>query len=525
VGIANEEERVQQILQKIALLCKTRGIVFLSCYQDCDRSESISLITPRHSGKATPAQFRQHFPFIGDLDESEIRLLAKRYTTASNDINYQALDRDITEADEKVPPPSGDHAPSNRVPQSPQSPVAGKKISAERYRQEALLQETRQSVDVMDKLRAIMCERRLRLHNHFIDFDKLRKGVCRMSQVRTIFTVLGIELEGREYKSLEELFCNEEGLFRYREFCSATNEFNQLETYSWDMEPPPTPSTAREERPGSRIRYKAPLSTLQQLRLPELESRIRSRAVDWSLDLKRSFQDFPHAKRTGHITRTQFLRMMNMLGYELTKADADMLCQAYCDTDNGQEFNLIDFCASVMGRGERFEPSKVFQVSRRPKYFDRSGETISPCQSFYSARANMQPFQRSPELEPTQRDGMQTNDRSGANLYNVIADGTGRNEDANAMTARISKTEPSNEDANAMIAMGREVKERFRNMRTAFRKMDQNHDGRISKKELLEMCRQWNIPQSEALIRAADVDNTGTLDFAEFAQKIAATSV
>jgi len=128
-------------------------------------------------------------------------------------------------------------------------------------------------------------------------------------------------------------------------------------------------------------------------------------------------------------------------------------------------------------------------------------------------------------------DGEQTN-------YNVIADGAGRNEDASAMTRRISKTEPSKsarrpsstspacpEDAAAMTAIGLEVKERFKSMRKAFRKMDQNHDGRISKEELLEMCRQWNIPQSEALMRAADVDHTGTLDFAEFAAKIAATSV
>jgi len=88
--------------------------------------------------------------------------------------------------------------------------------------------------------------------------------------------------------------------------------------------------------------------------------------------------------------------------------------------------------------------------------------------------------------------------------YNVVADGTGRNEDANAMTA-----------------LGVEVKERFRDMRTAFLKMDQNHDGRISKKELLDLCRQWNIPQSEAqrVIRAADLDHNGTLDFAEFAQR------
>merc|ERR1719310_1628312 len=112
----------------------------------------------------------------------------------------------------------------------------------------------------MDKLRALVSERRLRLADCFIDFDKLRKGVCTMSQLRTVFTVLGIQIECREYDDLEQLFGNEDGLFRYRDFCTTVCEVHQMNITSWDMELPPSPSTARgDERPGSRIRYKAPL--------------------------------------------------------------------------------------------------------------------------------------------------------------------------------------------------------------------------------------------------------------------------
>jgi len=381
VGLEKEADRVKSILQKIALLCKTRGIIFLSCFQDCDRSDAISLVTPRYSGKATPAQFRQHFPLVGDFDDSDLRLLAKRYTTASGDVNYQALDRDIKDAAQHVPPPSGDHAPSNRVPQSPLSPVSGRRISAERCRRETALQETRQSVDIMEKLKAIVSERRLRLADCFVDFDKLRKGVCTMSQLRTVFTVLGIVLENREYKSLADLFCNQDHLFCYRDFCKAIDEIHQLNINSWDMELPPTPSTARDERPGSRIRYKCPLGTPQQQRLAELEVWVRTRAEVRSLDLKRCFQDFDRVC-VGHVTRTQFHRIMNMLQCEMVDADADLLCQAYCDTDNGQEFNYIDFCLSLKLREQRVETPNISQVSRRPKYFDRSGETISPFTPF-----------------------------------------------------------------------------------------------------------------------------------------------
>lgn len=377
VGVVREDERVKDILQKIALLCKTRGVVFLSCFQDCDRSDAVSLVTPRYSGKATPAQFRQHFPLVADFNDNDLRFLIKRYKTPVGDINYQALDRDIKDAEKLVPPPTGEHSPAKRVPQSPASAVADRKTSGERCRREALLQETRSSVDIMEKLKAIVAERRLRLADCFVDFDKLRKGLCTMTQLRTVFTVLGIELHCSDYSGLLELYGNEEGLFRYREFCASVCELQSLNIQSWDMELPLAPSTAREERPGSRIRYKAPLDNMQQDRVLELEEWIRNRAEVRSLDLKRCFQDFDRVC-TGHVTRTQFARIMNMLQCEMGYADTQLMCQSYCDTDSGQEFNYIDLCRGMKQGAPMEDGVGVRQASSRPKYFDRSGESISP---------------------------------------------------------------------------------------------------------------------------------------------------
>merc|ERR1719359_1904836 len=66
-----------------------------------------------------------------------------------------------------------------------------------------------------------------------------------------------------------------------------------------------------------------------------------------------------------------------------------------------------------------------------------------------------------------------------------------------------------------------EIAERFLSMQQAFLKMDANQDGRISKKELLTKCREWNIPTSEAerVVQEADLDMNGTLDFNEFAKR------
>jgi len=147
------------------------------------------------------------------------------------------------------------------------------------------------------------------------------------------------------------------------------------------MEIPMTPATAQGERPGSRIRYKAPLSPSQQQHLADIEAKIQTRAETWSLNIKKAFRDFDKV-RMGHVTRTQFYRIMNMMNYELRTLESDLLCQAYCDTDNGEEFNYMDFADSLNSRTQKqmveTTNSSVAAVSRRPKYFDRTGEHLSP---------------------------------------------------------------------------------------------------------------------------------------------------
>lgn len=82
---------------------------------------------------------------------------------------------------------------------------------------------------------------------------------------------------------------------------------------------------------------------------------------------------------------------------------------------------------------------------------------------------------------------------------------------------------PSSENVDSLgrTALGIEIKERFSSMRDAFLKLDRNFDGRITAKEIRSLCREWNIPGSEAerVIEAADLDANGTLDFDEFAKR------
>lgn len=90
------------------------------------------------------------------------------------------------------------------------------------------------------------------------------------------------------------------------------------------------------------------------------------------------------------------------------------------------------------------------------------------------------------------------------------------------LTGKAGKAPSSqNVDSLGRTALAIEIKERFSSMKDAFLKLDRNFDGRITAKEIRSLCREWNIPGSEAerVIKAADLDANGNLDYDEFAKR------
>lgn len=78
-----------------------------------------------------------------------------------------------------------------------------------------------------------------------------------------------------------------------------------------------------------------------------------------------------------------------------------------------------------------------------------------------------------------------------------------------------------NADGDGQTLLGMEVKERFKDMRTAFIAIDTDYDGRITKEELMDFCAISNIPLAEAerVMNSTDVDQKGFIDFDEFARR------
>merc|ERR1719387_1149701 len=194
-----DKQKLDYVLHRLALLVKTRGVVMKYCFQDFERSDAASLTVPRRSGKVTVEQFWRCFPFVKDLEKEEVELIIARYSTPSGDVHYQQLHDDISEIVSNEPPPF------------PKSLLMLRPDNAKwSQRQHTAVQ----------KIQAKVVERRVRLNDHFQDFDPLRKGFCTIGQVKTVFTILKLEVDPADFDELTVLYTREDGMFCYAAFCA-----------------------------------------------------------------------------------------------------------------------------------------------------------------------------------------------------------------------------------------------------------------------------------------------------------------
>jgi len=364
-------DALNAVLHKLALLAKTRGIVFKYCFQDLDRSESTSLTVPRRGGWCTVPQFLRNFPFAGDVTGEEMDLLLQRYT---GDIggrqpgavfNYQALHDDISEL-------AGDIA-VNPVPQSNFIPRPDG------------TEWTSKSKGVVEKIQAAVVEKRCRVAEYFIDFDNLRKGFCTVKQVNTVFSLLKLNWVSQEdFKALCDIYCRpSDGMFHYARFAAEIDSaFTKDEL---EREPLTRIGVTDGTTTLPARRNKAKLSEEEMQKIELLEAEIASRIKERRILLRPQFEDFDPIRR-GHVTKSQFGRVMATCGFtKLDVAGQDLLCKKYCDLGNDREFNYMDFNYTVDPRPKEedlaaWQSLQPYCAATASKYFEWTGN-VTPFKS------------------------------------------------------------------------------------------------------------------------------------------------
>jgi len=350
----DDEERLDHILHRLALMCHARGVVLKYCYQDFERGDASSLIVPRRGGKCTYDQFKRKFPFVKEFAPEEIELIVDHYLTDMGLVNFGQLHEDIAEH------------PSADPPGCPTSHLIKRHDPAE---------WSQQLLGVAEKIQALVVANRVRLTEHFQDFDPLRKGFCYPNQVKTVFSVLKIPITEKEFEELVSQYTREDGQFCYAAFCAEVDQaftVNGLEKQPLTRVSKPDGATTMPAR-----RNRMSLNQHQIEAIMQLEDGIRARIHTRRVLVRPSFQHFDPGN-TGHLSKGQFLRVMDSLGFQLDANALDLLCYAYCDLGNHTDFNYVDFCASCDPPNEdegeaMLQENGPYKPKVASQYFDARG--------------------------------------------------------------------------------------------------------------------------------------------------------
>lgn len=322
-----DEEIVMGVLHKLAALCNTRRVVFKHCFtpQANTVAPNPSRSSKRFSGKVTVTQFLRLFPFPKEFGQKEMNILIERYRTKDGDIHFQALHNDISEVVPSEPP----DFPTSDLKLRPDSS-----------------QWSHHSLSPVEKIQSKVVERRIRMYEYFQDFDPLRKGFCTIGQLKAVFTILNLakEINKTDFDKLAYAYMREDGLFCYAHFVADVDV--AFTTPGLEKDPLATISMpdATTTAPGRRNTIK--LSSSRRNMIHELEDRLRTRVKQRNMLLKPLFQDMDRMQR-GYVTRSQFGRIMSMLGFECSEVEIGLLASMYCNAGNHLDFNYVDFCKSL----------------------------------------------------------------------------------------------------------------------------------------------------------------------------------
>ena len=188
--------------------------------------------------------------------------------------------------------------------------------------------------------------KRVRIEEFFHDFDKLRKGRVTRNQFKAILSSMNFVLTDDEF----EYLCNKyqtndpERFFNYRSFNANINK--AFTTVGIDKDPVTRVApVTQNDTLLARRKYLA-TDPVQQEGMEALLDEYRTAVANKRIHLKPIFQDFDITKN-GHVTKAQFLRVLDLLKITAPPAELQMLLRRYMDLGNVDEVNYVDFTEDV----------------------------------------------------------------------------------------------------------------------------------------------------------------------------------
>eukprot|EP00358_Blepharisma_japonicum_P004636 CAMPEP_0202946538 /NCGR_PEP_ID=MMETSP1395-20130829/9314_1 /ASSEMBLY_ACC=CAM_ASM_000871 /TAXON_ID=5961 /ORGANISM="Blepharisma japonicum, Strain Stock R1072" /LENGTH=475 /DNA_ID=CAMNT_0049647205 /DNA_START=1 /DNA_END=1425 /DNA_ORIENTATION=+ len=335
-----ELERVKNALQQFQQIMKVQRILVKPVFQDFDKA---------NTGHVTVSQFKRVLTTTGLLpDESDIiQLITNLYKDSHLGVNYQAFCRAVDDVDTIGGIISG---PTETTYDPMPKPQTVQDLTATRFFDSNVPKQA-DHLEVEERLRAEVAMKRIRASEFFRDYDRLRKGTVKEGQFTSALGMLGLRLTEADIQAMIEKYRDERGDIRYAEFCryveSAPDPLDKMP----EVRPPAFISTQPARR--KYLDFTESERALLENALTSFQVIIRNRRVH----LRPMFQDFDITK-SGHVSRTQFCRVLNQLALAPTEEDLRVILKRYLDKGNMEEVNYMDFCKDVDKPEEIFTPDE-----------------------------------------------------------------------------------------------------------------------------------------------------------------------
>jgi len=215
--------------------------------------------------------------------------------------------------------------------------------------------------DVEDRLKAIIVMKRVRIEEFFRDFDKLRKGRVTRNQFKSILSSMNFTLTNDEFKALAKKYetTDPERFFRYADFCANMNTAFTIKGIDKAPTTRVVPVTQGDTLLARR-KYLAGNQNNDEIEaiLEEYRTAVKNKRIH----LKPVFQDYD-ITRNGHVTKEQFLRVLDLLRINAPQHITQQLLRRYMDKGNVDECNYVDFCQDIDGADQLFGVSQGFNHS------------------------------------------------------------------------------------------------------------------------------------------------------------------
>jgi Ca2+-binding EF-hand superfamily protein len=214
--------------------------------------------------------------------------------------------------------------------------------------------------DIEYRIQTEVLMKRVRIGEFFRDYDKLRKGKVTPSQFKVALSILNFKMTDEEYDTLTQRYKTDDGMVNYAAFVDNIDSAFTIKGI--------------DKKPSVRVVKYTPKTILQMSRkhlefdkneikaMVELMEEYRSAVKVKCLNLKPMFQDFDKT-RSGHVTKSQFVRVLNMLSIGLPEHLLSLVLKKYMDKGNADEVNYFDFINDVDKPEDMFGAGRDFNHS------------------------------------------------------------------------------------------------------------------------------------------------------------------